>query len=175
MRSVLLIGFGFVLLSLQAAVATLVPMHTFAPNLMLPIALALGSSPDGGLVRGALVCFVLGYLFDAFCGNPLGLQTFVLVATYMLARSASVRLLPSGSMFIAMSSLVLSMVSGFTVLSLRALFEKKSEILTYDIRGTLLVVLQSAVATALLAPAIFSGVRRIETRSPQKNDERATL
>jgi hypothetical protein len=93
----------------------------------------------------------------------------------MLARSASVRLLPHGAMFIAMSSLVLSVVSGFTVLALRALFEKKSEILTDDIRGTLLIVLQSAVATALVAPAVFSGVRRIETRSPQKNDERAML
>jgi rod shape-determining protein MreD len=174
-RSLFLIGFGFSLLALQTALATLLPMHTFAPNMMLPIALALGAHPDVHLVRGALVCFVLGYLFDAFCGNPLGLQTFVLVATYMLARGAAVRLLPHGPMFIAMFSLLMSIVSGFSVLSLRALFEKKSEILTYELRGTLLVVLQSAIATALVAPLVFAGVRRIEARSPQKADERASL
>ena len=71
-------------------------------------------------------------------------------------------------MFIAMFSLFMSVVSGFLVLALRALFEKKSEILTYDVRGTLQVVLQSAIATALLSPAICAGVRRIETRTPQK-------
>ncbi|MET0388437.1 MAG: rod shape-determining protein MreD [Polyangiales bacterium] len=175
MRSLFLVAFGFVLLALQAALATLIPMHTFTPNLMLPIALALGASPEVNLVRGALLCFVLGYLFDAFCGNPLGLQTFVLEATYMLARGASVRLLPHGPMFIALFSLLMSVVSGFAVLSLRALFEKKSEILTYDIHATLLLVFQSALATAVLAPPLFAAVRRIEARLPQKADERASL
>jgi rod shape-determining protein MreD len=174
-RALLLIGFGFLLLAFQTAIATLIPMQMFAPNLMLPIALALGTAPDLHLVRSALVCFVLGYLFDAFCGNPLGLQTFVLVATYMLARGAAVRLLPHGPMFIALFSLLMSVLSGFAVLALRALFEKKSEILTYDIQGTLQVVLQSAIATALLAPVIFTAVRRIETRAPQRTDERASL
>lgn len=175
MRGLLLISFGFVLLALQAALATLLPMHTFAPNLMLPIALELGAAPDTHLTRGALVCFALGYLFDAFCGNPLGLQTFVLVATYLLARGASVRLMSNGPMFIAMFSLFMSIVTGFLVLALRALFEKKSEILTYDLPGTLQVVLQSALATALLAPAVCGVVRRIDTRPPQKTEQRASL
>lgn len=175
MRSLLLIGFGFLLLALQAAIATLLPMHTFAPNLMLPIALELGAAPDLRLTRGALVCFVLGYLFDAFCGNPLGLQTFVLVATYLLARGASVRLMSNGPMFIALFSLFMSVLTGFMVLALRALFEKKSDILTYDLPGTVRVVVQSALATALLAPAICGVVRRIETRPPGKAEQRASL
>ena len=173
MRALLLVVFGFVLLAVQAAIATLVPMHAFAPNLMLPIALELGASADLQLSRGALVCFALGYMYDAFCGSPLGLQTFVLVATYLFARGAAVRLSPNGPMFIAMFSLFMSIVSGFLVLAMRALFEKKSGILTYDARGTLQVVVQSAIATALLAPAVCAGVRRIEARSPQKADERA--
>jgi rod shape-determining protein MreD len=175
MRSLMLVGFGFLLLAAQTALATLVPMHSFAPNLMLPIALALGVSADVNLVRGAMVCFVLGYLLDAFCGSPLGLQTFVLVAAYMLARAAAVRLLPHGPMFIALFTLVMSVVNGLAVLALRALFEKKSEILTYDSARTLLVVLQSALATALVAPTIFGAVRRIETRTKLKSDDRASL
>jgi rod shape-determining protein MreD len=175
MRSLFLVSFGFVLLAAQTVFATLLPMHTFAPNLMLPIALALGVSPDVNLVRGAFVCFVLGYFLDAFCGNPLGLQTFVLVAAYMMARGAAVRLLPHGPMFVALFAFVMSIVSGLAVLALRAMFEKKSEILTYDTLGTLLVVLQSALTTALVAPAIFGMVRRIETRNPLKSDERPSL
>ncbi|MEY4583126.1 MAG: hypothetical protein RL701_7829 [Pseudomonadota bacterium] len=175
MRSVLLVVFGFMLLALQAATASLLPLHLFAPNLLLPIALELGCSPDMQLTRGALICFALGYLFDAFCGNPMGLQTFVLVATYLLARGAAVRLLSNGPMFIAMFSLLMGIVTGFLVLALRAMFEKRSEILTYDLRGTTLVVVQSAVATALLAPAICAAVRRIDTRPAQKTEERASL
>jgi rod shape-determining protein MreD len=150
-------------------------MQTFAPNLMLPIALALGVSPEVYLVRGASVCFVLGYLLDAFCGNPLGLQTFVLVASFMLARGAAVRLLPHGPMFIALFTLVMAIVNGFTILALRAMFEKRSEILTYDAFGTVRVVLQSALATALAAPPIFDAVKRIDARAPQKTDDRASL
>ena len=175
MRSLLLVGFGFLLLAGQAALATLIPMHTFAPNLMLPIALALGVSPDVHLVRGASVCFVLGYLLDAFCGNPLGLQTFVLVALFMLARGAAVRLLPHGPLFIGLFALVMGIVSGCAVLALRAMFEKRSEILTYDAFGTLRVVLQSALATALVAPPIFGVVKRIDAGTPQKPEDRASL
>jgi rod shape-determining protein MreD len=175
MRSLLLIFFGFILLALQAALATLVPMQSYAPNLMLPIALALGASPDVQLMRGAVVCFVLGYLFDAFCGNPLGLQTFMLVAVYMLARGAAVRLLPHGAMFVALFTMAMTVVSGFAVLALRALFEKKSDILTYDAWGTLRVVFQSALATAIVAPALFGVVRRIETRTPSRGEDRTGL
>jgi rod shape-determining protein MreD len=175
MRSLFLVAFGFGLLAAQAALATLIPMHTFAPNLMLPIALALGVSPDVHIVRGASICFALGYLLDAFCGNPLGLQTFVLVALFMLARGAAVRLLPHGPMFIGLFALVMAIISGCAVLALRAMFEKRSEILTYDASGTLLVVLQSALATAFVAPPIFAAVKRIDARLPQKTDDRASL
>ena len=175
MRSVFLIGFGFLLLTGQAAMATLVPMHTFAPNLVLPIALSLGVTADVHLVRGALICFVLGYLLDAFCGNPMGLQTFVLVAAFMLARMAASRLLPHQPFFTAMFSFTMSVASGFTILALRALFEKKSDILTYDALSTLQVLLQSSVVTALLAPPIFGAVRRIDGRLSPKAEERASL
>ena len=175
MRSVVLVGFGFLLLTGQAALATLVPMHTFAPNLVLPIALSLGVTADVHLVRGALICFILGYLLDAFCGNPMGLQTFVLVASFMLARAAVSRLLSHGPFFTAMFSFTMSVASLFTILALRALFEKKSDILTYDAWSTLQVLLQSSVVTALLAPPIFGAVRRIEGRVSPKADERPSL
>jgi rod shape-determining protein MreD len=174
-RSVLLVGFGFLMLTGQAALATFVPMHTFAPNLVLPIALSLGVAADVHLVRGALICFVLGYLLDAFCGNPMGLQTFVLVASFMLARAAASRLLPHGAFFTGMFAFTMSVASGFSILALRAIFEKKSDILTYDAWSTLRVLLQSSLVTALFAPPIFGAVRRIDGRQSPKADERPSL
>ena len=84
------------LLVLEAALGTLIPMHAFAPNLMLPIVIYLGVSPEVQIVRGALISFLLGYLLDSFCGNPMGLQTFVLAASFMVARGAGLRLFPQG-------------------------------------------------------------------------------
>jgi rod shape-determining protein MreD len=88
MRSVVLILFGLTLLVFQAAAATLIPLHQVAPNLLLPIAIFLGVSHEVHISRGAILSFVLGYLLDAFCGSPMGLYTFTLVATFMASRLA---------------------------------------------------------------------------------------
>ena len=85
------------------------------------------------------------------------------------------RLLPHGPMFIALFAFVMSVISAIAVLSLQAMFGKKSEILTYDALGTLRVVLQSSLTTALVAPLIFGMVRRLDSRAPQKTDDRTSL
>ena len=185
MRNTLLVAFGLLLLTAQAALATLAPMHTFAPNLVLPIVLCLGVSADVYMVRGALISFVLGYLLDAFCGNPMGLQTFVMVAVFMLARGAAFRLFPHGPLFSALLTFGMAVISGFAVLALRAIFEKQSEMLTYDSGRTARILFQSAATTALLAPPLFAVVRRIlfggaasgrgDGRVAQKSDERASM
>src|SRR5437773_1178534 len=99
MNSVLLVVFGFFVLVLEAALGTLLPIYSFAPNLVLPIAIFLGVSAEIHIVRGVLISFALGYLLDSFCGNPMGLQTFVLTASFMLARGAGLRLFPQGPVF----------------------------------------------------------------------------
>lgn len=175
MRSVLLVAFGLSLLTAQAALATLAPMQTFAPNLVLPMALALGVSADVYIVRGAAISFLLGYLLDAFSGNPMGLFTFVLVAAFMLSRGAAFRLFPHGPVFSALLTFGMALVAGFTVLALRAVFEKQSELLTYDFGATARVLLQSAATTALVAPPIFVAVRMLDGRSAQKPEERASV
>ncbi len=175
MRSVAIVLFGFGLLATHAAVATLAPMHTFAPNLVLPIAICLGVSADVHVVRGAVISFVLGYALDAFCGNPMGLQTFVLVASFMLARGVAFRLLPQGAFMSAVLTFAMALLSGFGVLALRAIFEQQREILSYEPLRTASILLGSALTTALFAPAIFAAVRRVDGRLLQKTDERATM
>ncbi|HEX7477270.1 MAG TPA: rod shape-determining protein MreD [Polyangiales bacterium] len=175
MRSVGLFLFGFLLLTVQTACATLTPMHTFAPNLVLPIAMCLGVSADVHLVRGAAICFALGYLLDAFCGNPMGLQTFVMVASFMLARAAAFRLFSQGPFLSVLLTFVMGVLSGFGVLALRAIFEQQRDILSYDPLHTARILFQSAAVTALFAPPIFAAVSRIDGRSAQKPDERPSM
>lgn len=158
MRDILLIAFGYGLLVVQTAVATLVPMHGFAPNLLLPIALLLGVNAHVHTVRGAALCFMLGYLFDLFCGNPMGLQTFVLVASFLVARGAGLRLLARGLAFQMFLTFLMAVAAGAVTLALRALFERPA--FELDVAAGRLL-LQSSIATALCGPPIVAAARRI--------------
>ena len=91
MRYLALVALGFALLVAQAALGVLMPLHEWAPNLMLPIVIYLGVTHDVQVARGAAASFVLGYLLDTFCGSPMGLQTFVMVASFLIARESGHR------------------------------------------------------------------------------------
>ena len=173
MASLMLVSFGFGLLVLEAALGTLIPMHGFAPNLMLPIAIYLGVSPEVQIVRGALICFVLGYLLDSFCGNPIGLQTFVLTASFMVARSAGLRLFPQGLGFQMLLTFLMAIAYGATVLALRAIFEQpQMPMLGEAMSARAYVSFESPLATALLSPFVFAGTRRLLSLSSKKREER---
>ncbi len=173
MSFVLLVGFGFLLLVLETAVATLVPMFSFAPNLLLPIVIYLGVSADVQIVRGALVSFALGYLLDSFCGNPMGLQTFVLTASFMVARGAGVRLFPQGPVFQILLTFLMAAAFGATVLALRAIFEQPSiPALSAGAGDTLQILLKSSASTALVSPLVFAGTRKVRTLGAGKREER---
>ena len=161
--SLWLIVFGFVLLGLQSSIAMLVPMDSVTPNLVLPIAIYLGVSPDVHIVRGAIVGFLLGYLLDSNCGSPMGLHTFVMTASFMVARGAGLRLFPQGPAFQVLLAFLMTFAFGATVLALRAIFERPSlSIGDSTPRETAFSLLRPAVATAIFSPLVFAGARRIE-------------
>lgn len=171
LRGILIVAMGFALLVVQAALSTLMPMHRFAPNLVLPIVMYLGVSPETSTVRGTVISFLLGYLLDAFCGSPMGLQTFVLTASFMVARGAGRRLIPQGVAFQVFSTFLMAALSGVTVVALRAIFEQQSGLRTLDDPlQTGMTLLRSAIATALLSPLVFSFTSRIESLS--RSEER---
>jgi hypothetical protein len=70
---------------------------------------------------------------------------------------------------------VMGVLSGFGVLALRAIFEQQREMLSYQPLRTAQVLLQSALVTALCAPAIFAVVSRIDGRTTPKADERRSM
>lgn len=169
MRSLALLAFGFALLVIGSTLSTVVSLHGYVPNLLLPMALFLGVSADVHIVRGAGLCFVLGYLIDSFTGNPMGLQTFAFVASFLAARGAGLGLLPQGPVFQVFLSLGMALVSGAMVLALRAIFERAFALDWHD-NGVALV--RSAVATALTAPFVFLGMQRIAAGAGSRAEER---
>ncbi len=162
MRNVLLVLFGVGMLIAESSIATLGPLHLAAPNPLLPIAIYFGVHHEVHVVRGALLTFILGYLLDVFSGNPLGLHTFLLVATYILSRLAGLRLFMRGKLFQGVLTFVVGLLLGGASLALRAIFEQPAPFPFDSTGGTVLRVLLSAVSTAALAPLVFAVLRRIE-------------
>lgn len=184
MKNALHLVFGLGLLVLQAALGTLLPVHPFVPNLLLPIVMYLGVDPDVQLVRGAVLTFVLGYFLDVVAGAPTGLFTFVLVATYLAARGAGLRLLLRSVPFQMGLVVVISIAANGVMLALRAIFQPPEAFpLVMPPAGMLGAVVRfvvgedalvgsyvttastltaSALATALAAPLVFAMVRRID-------------
>lgn len=170
--AVILLGFGALIL--QTALATLVSAHAFAPNLMLPFAIFLGISADVHIVRGSFICFVLGYLLDAFCGSPMGLQTFVLVASFMVARGAGLRLVPQGPGFQILLTFAMALLSGGTLIALRAIFERRPPFITPEAMNNTYRLLQYAISTALFAPPTFWAIRRVGSWLLARPEDKAT-
>lgn len=169
MQNLAIIIFGFLLLVLQTTLAALIPLYSFTPNLILLITIYLGVSHEIHIVRGAVIAFILGYLLDSFCGNPMGLQTFVIVAAFMVARGAGLRLFLRGPAFQVLLAFAMCLVAGGTSLALPAIFEGLTSV--GDHRETALMLLNSALVTALFAPLIFAAMRKIGGWLGQRGEE----
>lgn len=170
-RSAALVGFAMLLLVAQSSLGTLVPLHPFEPNLLLPIVIYLGVSPDVSIVRGSSVSFVLGYLLDLFCGNLMSLSTFILVATFMLARGAGLRLFLRGPAFQVLLTFVVGVLASGAVLALRAIFEEPAPFPAGTVWDTFAALAAPALVTALLAPIVFPVVRRLDSFMVRRREE----
>ncbi len=198
-RSILVCVLGFALLVISAAVGAVLPLHPFAPNVVLPVLLYLAVSPDVSVVRGTVIAFVLGWLLDTFAGGSLGLLAFVSLATFLAVRSAGVRLFLRGPAFLVFFSFVASLVTGVTILALQAIFSPPEafpldmpatgwlgaalEVITGlpeeegpRIGGSASLVsalLGTATTTALLSPLVFALARRADTLPTRRPQEAA--
>lgn len=164
MRNVTLIGFCLLLLVVQSSLVQALIRPPMEPQLMLPVVIYMGVSQHMRIVRGATLSFVAGYLLDLFCGSPLGLQTFVLVASFLIARAARVRILLRGPLFQMGITFVFGLMAGAVVLAIRTIFEKAAFVPMPSAWSLSVQLLGSAAATALVAPFLFLIVRRMEER-----------
>jgi rod shape-determining protein MreD len=166
-----LVLLGFVILVLAGAVSTVFSLGPFAPNLILPMVIFLGVAPDVSIVRGVIVSFLLGYLLDLLTGNPMSLETFLCVATFLVARGAGLRLFLRGPAFQVGLTFLATLVAGGASLALRALFESQPPFAVHTATETLTTLVGPAVATALMAPFVFGLAQRVDGMSAGRRDD----
>jgi rod shape-determining protein MreD len=162
MRDALMLLVGFSLIVVQSALGAVVDLGVLMPNLVLPIVLYLALAPDVSLARGAVLSFALGVLFDSATGNSMGLFTFVHEATFLLARGASLRLIIRGRLSQMLTTAASAALGSITLIALRSIFRKSSQIDIFSPGYVALAVLGSALSTGLSAPLIYQLARRVD-------------
>lgn len=153
----LLIGIG--LLILQSNLYRIIGGFHIAgitPSLMLPLIVFMGVH-EYSIARGAALSFILGYLLDSFAGAPVGLFTFITVATFVVSRAAGVRLAAQTLLTKVALAFVFGLVEGVLVVVLTAIFGGDAA----RPRALALLVAPHAIATALCAPLIFRIAERV--------------
>jgi len=126
------------------------------PSLLLPLVVFMGVH-EYSMARGAALSFTLGYLLDVFAGAPVGLFTFITVATFVVARAAGVRLAAQTLITKFGLAFVFALVQGILIIVLTAIFGIDPA------RPLSLAVLVAprAVATAVCAPFVFALAERV--------------
>ncbi len=172
-RDLLLLSTGLLLLVLQAAVGSVLDLGVLMPNPLLPMVIYLGMAPDVSLVRGAVLSFLLGVLLDSFCGNAMGLLTFVHEATYLVARGAGFRLIMRGRGSQVLITAAAAVIGAGSVVALRSIFRSATPFDAVSIRHLTVSLLASALSTGAIAPFVFLLVRRID--SLRRREESSVL
>jgi len=103
------------------------------------------------LSRGAAIATVVGYGLDLLASAPVGLFTFVSVATFVLARAAGVRLAVQHIITQVPLAFVFSLLQSAMVLVLLAIFDANP----HGVRQMVALVLPHAISTALFSPIVF--------------------
>lgn len=143
----------------QTVFARVLAPHPFAPYLGLPFVFALGTGPGVRVLRGAATAFAIGYLYDFFTGNPLGIHTFVFVVGFLLAWLIGYLLSFRGVPFEMVLTFALTLLLGGLLEGIRAFVPGG---MTWGGFALTMALLGSATATAIIAPVFFAIARRID-------------
>lgn len=175
MRTAAYVLIAFVLMIAESTVSTLFPIARVMPNLLLPMVLWVGVSPELSMGRAAILAFLFGYLLDAFSGNPMGLQTFLAVSAFLLARLGGLRLALRGRPFQMSFTAAVAMTFGLALLALKAIFEKRvagPELGIGYVAGDWFL---TALSTGFCAPIVYGMLRVVDAATGGRSDEtRAT-
>ena len=149
----------FAMLLAQTVFARVLAPYPFAPYLGLPLVFALGTGPGVRALRGAVTAFAIGYLYDLFTGNPLGIHTFVFVLGFLFAWLIGSLVSFRGVPFEMALTFTLTLLLGGLLEGIRAFVPGG---MTWSGLGLALALFGSSFATALLAPLLFALARRID-------------
>lgn len=157
--SIVLVLVAFAMLLIQSVFSRALAPYPFSPYLCLPFVFALGTAPGVRILRGAATAFAIGYLYDVFTGNPLGLHTFVFVVGYLVAWLLGYLLSFRGVAFEMVLTFALTLLLG-GLLELIRDFTPGG--MSWSGVTLLIALFASAFATAVLAPLLFAVVRWID-------------
>jgi rod shape-determining protein MreD len=160
--SIIIVLVAFALLLIQSAFARVLAPYPFSPYLGLPLVFALGTAPGGKVLRGAATAFAIGYLYDLFTGNPLGLHTFVFVAGYLTAWLFGYLLTFRGVVFEMVLTFALTVLLGGLLEIIRGFTPGG---MAWSGAALTITLIASALATALVSPILFAVVRWIDPAS----------
>jgi rod shape-determining protein MreD len=158
-RNTAFLALGIALLVVQRNLFRLVGRLHLAgatPSLLLPLVVFMGVH-EYSMARGAALAFTLGYLLDVFAAAPVGLFTFITVATFIVSRAAGVRLAAQTLLTKIALALVFALVQGILIVVLTAIFGNDPA----RPRALALLVAPHAVSTAILAPFVFALAERL--------------
>ena len=159
MRNTAFLALGVALLVVQSNLFRVIGrLHVAGatPSLLLPLVVFMGVH-EYSMARGAALAFTLGYLLDVFSAAPVGLFTFITVATFIVSRAAGVRLAAQTLFTKIALALVFGLVQGILIVVLTAIFGNDPA----RPRALALLVAPHAVSTALFAPFVFSLAERL--------------
>lgn len=160
--SIIIVLVAFAMLLLQSVFSRMLAPYPFSPYLGLPFVFALATAPGVRLLRGALTAFAIGYLYDLFTGNPLGLHTFVFVVGYFSAWLLGYLLSFRGVVFEMVLSFAMTVLLGGLLELVRGFTPGG---IARDGVTVAIALFASAFATALLSPILFAVVRWIDPES----------
>jgi rod shape-determining protein MreD len=161
MRNSAFLAIGIGLLIVQSNLFRIIGrIHVagITPSLLLPLIVFMGVH-EYSMARGAALAFLLGYLLDLFAAAPVGLFTFITVATFVVARAAGVRLSAQTLLTKVALAFVFALLEGVLIVILTAIFGGDAA----RPRALALLVGPHALTTAALAPLVFALAEKVHT------------
>ena len=150
----------FAMLLAQTVFARVLAPYPFTPYLGLPLVFALGTGPGVRVLRGAATAFAIGYLYDLFTGNPLGIHTLVFVVGFLSAWLIGYLMSFRGVAFEMVLTFTLTLLLGGLLEGIRAFVPGG---MTWSGLALPMALFGSSFATALVAPLLFAVARRIDS------------
>ncbi len=153
----------YLLLAIESPLLYHLDLSFYAPDVALITALFYSTRLS--VVKGALVCFALGMLKDAYSlGSPLGMYTEITVVLYFLMRFFSAQLSMRAAVPLMGMIFLASIASSLFFLVLSAIFDRSFEAYGLVLR----MMAPQALVTAPFAPILFWLYARVERLTVRK-------
>ncbi|HYU16274.1 MAG TPA: rod shape-determining protein MreD [Candidatus Acidoferrum sp.] len=168
MRLVAQVFLAYFMVLVVSALWRFVPIGRAIPDLVALSAVYIGLAARERVAPAMLAAVVMGYLADLVMGTPSGLLSAGAGVMCLLGHFVQGRLIVRGAVVTAVFALVVGLVSGAVLITLRAWAGVLSAPFSSEV-GTALL---SALLTALVGPLVFRMCRRVDARFARTRRER---